>query len=192
MSTTASAAEVAAALRARLGDIGVLKLHKLLYYCQAHHLAAFGEPLFAEPIVAWDNGPVVASIWRDEHYERFTPADRGAEIIDERSLNTIGYVVSTYGALSGTNLINMTHSEPPWKDADARRQSFGTKDETISVGSIESYFKSAPADKDDVPLLSDEAVTDWLAKAGKRRATSADAPPDSMDSLKQRLQSRAG
>jgi hypothetical protein len=34
-----SAHDVAAALRARLPDLPTKKLHKLLYYCQGHHLA---------------------------------------------------------------------------------------------------------------------------------------------------------
>jgi hypothetical protein len=44
--TTASARDIASALRQRLPDIGVKKLHKLLYYAQDHRLAAFGRPLF--------------------------------------------------------------------------------------------------------------------------------------------------
>jgi uncharacterized phage-associated protein len=41
-----SARDVAAALRERLPALGKVKLHKLLYYCQGHHLATFGVPLF--------------------------------------------------------------------------------------------------------------------------------------------------
>jgi uncharacterized phage-associated protein len=40
----------------------VKKLHKLLYYCQGHHLATFGLPLFDESISAWDMGPVVGTL----------------------------------------------------------------------------------------------------------------------------------
>ena len=31
---------------------GTKKLHKLMYYCQGHHLATFGEPLFAGVVAA--------------------------------------------------------------------------------------------------------------------------------------------
>src|SRR5262249_49336794 len=61
-----SARDVAPALRERLPDLGTVKLHKLLYYCQGHHLAIFGEPLFSETISAWDMGPVVGTLWRGE------------------------------------------------------------------------------------------------------------------------------
>jgi hypothetical protein len=66
---TVSAHDVAAELRDRLPGLGAKKLHKLLYYCQGHHLATFGEPLFGENIGAWDMGPVVEPLWRDERYE---------------------------------------------------------------------------------------------------------------------------
>ena len=54
---TLSAHSVAVELRHRLPGVGVKKLHKLLYYCQGHHLATFGLPLFSESISAWDMGP---------------------------------------------------------------------------------------------------------------------------------------
>ncbi|MBO0869079.1 MAG: hypothetical protein J2P15_10980 [Micromonosporaceae bacterium] len=53
---TASARDVAAAIRRRLPGVPTKKLHKLLYYCQGHHLAHFGVPLFAESVVAFDMG----------------------------------------------------------------------------------------------------------------------------------------
>lgn len=58
-----SAHDVAIELRRRLPGLGVKKLHKLLYYCQGHHLATFGRPLFNETISAWDMGPVVGALW---------------------------------------------------------------------------------------------------------------------------------
>jgi hypothetical protein len=69
------------------------ELHKLLYYCQGHHLAATGEPLFSETISAWDMGPVVGTLW-------FTEKDRGPSPttteLTESQLNTVSYVLSRY------------------------------------------------------------------------------------------------
>jgi uncharacterized phage-associated protein len=50
---TVSARDVAAAIRERLPRVPTKKLHKLLYYCQGHHLAHFGKPLFSDTISAW-------------------------------------------------------------------------------------------------------------------------------------------
>jgi uncharacterized phage-associated protein len=113
-----SARDVAAVLRARLPGVGTKKLHKLLYYCQGHHLAAVGEPLFHEPIAAWDMGPVVDRLWAAEKRSGLSAGTR----LDEAALNTVGYVVSRYGAFSGDELELMTHEESPWRQADATRR----------------------------------------------------------------------
>src|SRR5947207_3630527 len=107
-----SAHDVAVVLRERLPGLPVKKLHKLLYYCQGHHLAAFGEPLFHETISAWDMGPVVGSLWKREKEGRLAEPAAG---LSEGQLNTIGYVVSRYGALTGRDLENLAHTEAPWR-----------------------------------------------------------------------------
>src|SRR5690348_8675826 len=45
---TYSAHDVASEIRKRLPGVPVKKLHKLLYYCQAHHVATFNRPMFTE------------------------------------------------------------------------------------------------------------------------------------------------
>lgn len=39
------------------------KLQNLLYYAQGVFCAMLGRTLFCEPIVAWEQGPVVESVW---------------------------------------------------------------------------------------------------------------------------------
>src|SRR3954465_4039765 len=116
---TVSARDVAAVLRDRLPGLPTKKLHKLLYYCQGHHLATYGVPLFAEPISAWDMGPVIGQLWHQEKELGSFDADPEPS---EAQLNTIGYVVSRYGALTGLDLENLTHSETPWQRADSNRR----------------------------------------------------------------------
>jgi uncharacterized phage-associated protein len=161
-----SAREVAAALRERLPDVGTVKLHKLLYYCQGHHLATFGEPLFAETISAWDMGPVVGTLWREERGA--APPEQGEPVsapLGEAELNTIGYVVSRYARLTGKDLENLTHSESPWLTANRIRRPGGRV--TIRREWIRDYFLTdgnPGAGEEGVPLDS-EAVTEWLAGA---------------------------
>lgn len=150
---TVSAHDIAAVLRQRIPNLNVLKLHKLLYYCQGHHLAAFGEPLFREDVFAWDNGPVVPKLRADERDGLSAPP---GPPLGEAELNTIGYVLSRYGKLTPNDLINMTHQEQPWRLADAGRIP-GTS-RKITRQSMAAYFagEGAPDDgADDLPLDSD-------------------------------------
>lgn len=167
-----SARDVAAALRERHPGLPRVKLHKLMYYCQGHHLASFGEPLFTESLSAWDMGPVVGTLWFTEKEEG--PARAGREL-GEAELNTIGYVLSRYGALTGRDLQHLTHSEEPWRLADAGRAPHTSV--RIESGWIERYFRTAEGeiDEDDV-VLDAVAVREWLQDAGSRR--DAPARPD--------------
>jgi uncharacterized phage-associated protein len=181
---TVSAADVAAELRRRLPGLGVKKQHKLLYYCQGHHLAAFGEPLFAESLSAWDMGPVVGQLW---HQERNGTASPTGASLTEAQLNTIGYVISRYGGLTGADLERLTHAEPPWQEADKARPPKDTV--KIPLESLQAYFGSPAAgdDDDDDAVPESDAITRWLGQVG--------GPPqgpssrDTVESLRARLTS---
>jgi Uncharacterized phage-associated protein len=179
---TVSAHDVAVILRERLPGLPTKKLHKLLYYCQGHHLAAFDEPLFDEPISAWDMGPVVGTLWRQE---RLGERPKAPGALDEGQLNTIGYVLSRYGALTGRDLENLTHSETPWQLADTGRRP--GESARIERTWIQDYFRTqgaADGDEDEV-ILDSAAVTQWLRDAPARRAEPA--RPDSPEELRARL-----
>lgn len=164
-----SAHAVAAELRARDPGLGKLKLHKLLYFCQGQHLASFGQPLFTETISAWDNGPVVGALWYVEDRGIDPPA--GLEL-GEAELNTVGYVVSRYGALSGLDLIHLTHSEDPWRRADRDRVP-GTS-EPIELSWIQSYFVASRLAKDEPTSSGSRSSSGsrvgWTIRIGARDA----------------------
>src|SRR3954454_3562950 len=102
------ARDVAAVVRQRLPGVGVKKLHKLLYYCQGHHLATFGRPLFDETVSAWDMGPGGGSLGVAER-QALTPPEPPPAQLGEAELNTVGYVLSRYGRLSGRDLEVLSH-----------------------------------------------------------------------------------
>ena len=119
-----------------------LKLQKLLYYAQGMHLGFYGEKLFDDPIVAWSYGPVVESV-----YETYKNA-RGNEVNDfgivdfqvpidnftEEEEDTLQFVDSSFGQFSAWKLVEMTHSETPWKSTD--------RGKVISVRKIQAFFKA--------------------------------------------------
>jgi uncharacterized phage-associated protein len=178
-----SARDVAAVFRRRSPGLPTKKLHKLLYYAQGHHLATFGLPLFSETISAWDMGPVVGELWFEES-ERKAP-DRLADL-NEAQLNTVGYVLSRYGGLSGLDLEHLTHTEAPWRRANRGRRPHGSA--RIEQDWLADYFGNADSDDDDEPLDSAE-VREWLAGADARRDDQG--KPDDLDGLRTRLNKSA-
>jgi len=181
---THSAGDVAAEIRRRVPNVPVKKLHKLLYYCQGHHLAWFGEPLFGETIEAWDRGPVVADLWRSEKHGQ--PLGDGAPLTNTE-LNTIGYVVSRYGHMTGGDLEALTHNEAPWRDADHRRRHGGRQ--LMPIEEIAAYFTTPrqfdqpdPDDPaDDLYARAADQIHAILAGAAER--SKEPARPDSRDAI---------
>lgn len=122
------------------GDlISNLKLQKLAYYAQGAALAIKDAPMFPEPIYAWKHGPVVPDLYHKfkAHGSSAIPKSATFDLncLTREDKEILDEVYSVYGQFSGWKLRNMTHSEPPWIQAE--------KYETeITQDSMKSYFKS--------------------------------------------------
>lgn len=68
---TAKVIDVAEYILAQQGEMTAMKLHRLVYYCQAWHLVWDGVPLFDEEIQAWANGPIIPVLY-ELHRDDFT------------------------------------------------------------------------------------------------------------------------
>ena len=103
-----------------------LKLQKLLYYAQGCYLGVYGAPLFDDTIEAWGLGPVVPNV-----YHQFKVCGRqsiediaGDELaVDEDVAVFLDVIYAKFGAYSASRLVDMTHSEAPWKECYMSRQS---------------------------------------------------------------------
>ena len=101
-------------------NLSNLKLQKLLYYAQGIYLALKGEPLFNDPIEAWQHGPVVPSVYHS--FKRFgsnaveLDDDVDFNIFDEETQEILNEVFEVYGQFSAWKLRNLTHDEPPWAE----------------------------------------------------------------------------
>lgn len=123
--TPVSAKDVALYILENEGEMGTMKLQKLVFYSQAYSLAWFGEPIFEEEIEAWIHGPVVRALW-NLHRKLFsfdaaslkakapgadsshlTPTDR----------RVVRSILKSVGGLSGLDLRDRTHDEDPWLNA---------------------------------------------------------------------------
>jgi len=100
-----------------------LKLQKVVYYCQAWHMALYDEPLFSERVEAWTHGPAVHSLYvRFKKYgcQAIDTSDIVTDptvALDDRSRGHIDEVWDSYGHLSGSELRDLTHHEIPWQKA---------------------------------------------------------------------------
>lgn len=94
-----------------------MKLQKMLYYQQGFHLAYFNEPLFEEDIEAWMYGPVVPTvyeIYKTNGSKGILPQEKEVEL-NAKEEALFNEVFQTYNIFSASGLMNMTHSEKPWK-----------------------------------------------------------------------------
>ncbi len=122
------------------GDlISNLKLQKLVYYAQGFHLAIFAKPLFLEPIEAWSHGPVIPVLYHSyKHYGsgNIPPQDDMVfSIYTQDTRELLDEIYSVFGQFSAWKLRNMTHEEPPWRDASATAG-------IIGHDALKEYFKT--------------------------------------------------
>ncbi|MDP9403225.1 MAG: DUF4065 domain-containing protein [Actinomycetota bacterium] len=154
-----TAQDVAEAILERKGPMDTFRLHKLVYYAQALHLATTGGPLFSDRIEAWTNGPVVPTLYQRHRgdYTVRTVSGRSARL-DDSALRSVETMLDYYGDQSSGWLVNQVHLEEPWRRARAGVGPRERSDREIPVASIRSYYE---------PVLADPEVASALAQARK-------------------------
>jgi uncharacterized phage-associated protein len=126
-----------------------MRVQKLLYYAQGWHLGLFGKPLFAEPLQAWKNGPVVPTVYEtikavvgDVPARPLTPTDLGASSVQGRNRVFIETVWKRYAGVSAAGLKERSHAEPPWAEARGGVPDGGHCETEITTDSLRRYFGS--------------------------------------------------
>lgn len=118
------------------------KLQKLVYYCQAWSLVWDEQPLFAEKIVAWANGPVVKDLYAQHkgqfHVERLPKGN--SEELSMNQKDTIEHVLKAYGDKTAQWLSDLTHMETPWIQARSGLKPGERGDQEISLASMYEYY----------------------------------------------------
>jgi uncharacterized phage-associated protein len=140
----ASAHDVAAYILEHKGSMDTWKLQKLVYYSQAWHLVWDEEPLFGARIEAWANGPVVPELFR-VHRGRFRmdswPKGAASNLTDAQE-ESIDAVLGHYGKRSGFALRELTHKQPPWRDARGKLPPGAPGNNEITQDAMASYYGS--------------------------------------------------
>lgn len=101
------------------GPMTVMKLQKLVYYCQAWSVVWDDDVLFPERIEAWKNGPVVRDLWRATQgsFRVNEIPQSDSSTLNDDQIETVELVLDYYGDKDAQWLSDLTHMEAPWHDA---------------------------------------------------------------------------
>jgi uncharacterized phage-associated protein len=144
----ASVLDVAQYILQKQGVMSVMKLQKLVYYCQAWSLVWDEKPLFSENIEAWANGPVVRRLY-DAHKGKFEISSliKGdSDNLTPAQRETIDAVLGCYGDKTAQWLGDLTHLEAPWNIAREGIPPGRGCDNVISHACMHEYYSSLPPD----------------------------------------------
>lgn len=145
-----------------------LRLQKLLYYCQGWALALLGRALFRQPLEAWSHGPVV-----DDVYKRFAgqrdglvpdQAGEPGERLSPTEAALVELVWREYACYKPSQLVEMTHAEPAWREARAGLPADAKSSAHLSNETMANYFRGVISKKAHGTLPPGFPVAD-LAKA---------------------------
>lgn len=140
---TAHVWDVAQYILSKQGSMTATKLEKLCYYSQAWHLVWDEEPLFPEQIQAWANGPVAPALY-SRHRLEYIVNDVGGDplVLSSSQADTVDLVLEFYGPKSGAELSDLTHREPPWRDARGDTPPGEASKAVITHASMAEYYES--------------------------------------------------
>lgn len=144
-------------------DVTQMKLHKLMYFAQAHYLAQTGCRLFNSDIHAYEHGPIVEAIYPtfrqygrativvDDDNTAMLAVDRARELPHD-VLNFLEKIWDYYGDYSASNLRNMSHADAPWVETYTP----DTRKLVIPDARIRDYYQGQPENR---PIIHPDNAT---------------------------------
>ena len=94
---------------------GNIKLNKYLYLAQTVYLAKYGELLFSDNFVAYDNGPVVKEIV-DNYASIQSVKKYNEDILPEEIKEFLDKIYMSLEGATFDELIEITHEDTAWKE----------------------------------------------------------------------------
>ncbi len=139
----ASVYDVAEYILEKTKGITTWKLQKLVYYSQAWHLVWDEEILFDEDIQAWANGPVCPALYR-RHKGRFKleSVNGNSDALSDSERESVDAVLDHYGGKNGQWLSDLTHMEPPWRNARKGLLPLDRGESVITHEAMAEYYGS--------------------------------------------------
>lgn len=137
------------------GPMSHLKLQKLLFYCDAYHLAYFDQELIEDCFEAWVHGPVSRKVYdslkdksmlyADLSYSNPLGEDESVDkefgklTQDQQTL--IISVLADLSTWTGLELERATHNERPWLEARIGYAEADKCHEIISKETTKTFYK---------------------------------------------------
>ena len=122
-----------------------LKVNELVYFAQAWSLVKFNKKLFNEDIEAWEQGPVIPSVYKtfrpygSKNIE-MTIGEYDESIFTSEQLNFLADIVLTYGKYTASALRDISYkSGSPWALVYEKKEN-----NIITPESMKKYFSTLP------------------------------------------------
>ncbi len=138
--------DVAAFILSQKHPLPTLRLHKLLYYCQAWSLVWDEEPLFEQPIYAWSGGPIIKELYEANQgiYQMDSsdiPRLGNPDALSETQKETVQSVLRDYGNKSAQWLRDLIIMEKPWREARKGLDDREGGGREITLASLAEYYE---------------------------------------------------
>lgn len=121
-----------------------MKLLKLVYISHGYMLAKNDTPLLIEPVMAWQYGPIVNSVYQAvrDYQDMPVKSVKGAKkeyVFCQKEKEVMNLVVDTYSEVDAVSLSAATHQEQtPWRTT----WDLNYKNSVIPNGIIQHFYKN--------------------------------------------------
>ena len=138
--------DIAAFIISQKHPLPTLRLHKLLYYCQAWSLVWDEKPLFEQSIYAWSGGPIIKELY-EAHQGQYEmdlsdiPKLGNPNALSNDQKETVKTVLRDYGNQSAQWIRDLITMEKPWRDARKGLDDREGGGREITLASMAEYYE---------------------------------------------------
>lgn len=144
-------------------DISNLKLQKLIFYCQAYHIARYRERLIDNYFEAWKHGAVLPALYSQYSYLKYKNINKYDEdeyndirnSFDEYLPEFLDKIINKFGNMTANEIRELNHSEKPWQEARKGYKAHERCNEIISEKTMYEYYSN---------LLYEEGINNMEVK----------------------------
>lgn len=148
-------------------EISNLKLQKMVFYCQAYHIARYRERLIDNQFEAWRHGAVLPALYDDYSYLGYSNIHKYNEVeynnmrseFGEYLTGFLDKIIDKYSVLTPSEIRELNHREEPWIEAREGYEPEERCNEEIKEEIIYRYY---------CQKLYEKGVNNMVEKKSKR------------------------